>query len=299
MESPGGRNRARVLVAGAVAVLAVIIGLSQGKLVGINAVGPAPGAKPTRAPLVDPLAKDPAPSLLSSSVIDEVTPLLEQQQEDTLTSVQEFWGEDKGRQAEDDSFEDWLEITATTEPASEQRDRERSERAHISRSTRNTRAASWLAVHGCRDVWTSYAIRDAKGGVGTTVRKELNELLTIASRIATAAQRQANPRASRVSPCPSTARPLNASCKCSYPSSATLMATAARMYLGKRLPKNADRYVAMEKQVAATGLYQRRELASDVEEGARLGFLLGRYYNITRGYGDASEPTPTATPTNR
>ena len=48
--------------------------------------------------------------------------------------------------------------------------------------------------------------------------------------------------------------------------------------------------------MAAAGLYQRRELASDVEEGARLGYLLGRYFNITRGYGDESEPTPTAAP---
>jgi hypothetical protein len=296
MESTGGRHRARVLVAAVVAVAAVVIGLTQGKFLGINAVGPAPGSKPTQAPLVDPLAKAPAPRLLSSSIIDVVTPLLEQQREETIAGVQEFWGEDEGREAEDKSFEDWLAITGTTEPTAAERDQEQTERGEITRSTQNTRAAAWLSRHGCKDVWVSYAIRGAKGGVGTTVRKELNELLSLATRIAAAAQREANPRVTRVSPCPAPTKPLDAACECSYPSAATLYATAARTYLGTRLPKNEDRYIEMSKQVAAAGLYQRRELASDIEEGARLGYLLGRYFNITRGYGDESEPTPTAAP---
>ena len=91
-------------------------------------------------------------------------------------------------------------------------------------------------------------------------------------------------------------RPSDPSCQCSYPSAAVVQSAAARMYLGKRLPRQDSRYAAMEKQIGAAGLVQRRELPSDVDEGARLGYTVGRYFLITRGYGDGSEPTATPTP---
>lgn len=287
------------LIAGAflLALVLMAIGLSNGKVVGIHATGLAPGATPTKPAPVDPIAQDPQPTLLSDSVVAMAKPILDKEQDATLDGVQEFWGTEKGRAAEDSSFDAWLAITAPEEPSSSLRSDERAELADVEKSDQNSQAAAWLTLHGCKDVWMSYAVHDAQGGVRDTIRKELNDLFTLSGQVATAVQKHYDPTGLPTAACTG-AQPANTACACTYPSPATIYATAAQTYLSRQLPRYERKYGAMANQVAAAGLYQRRELASDVDEGARLGYLIGRYFNITRGYGDDSEaPASTATPT--
>lgn len=284
--------------AGLVAVLAIVLGMTQGRFLGIKVVETSPPAGSTGNRTADPLVDDPAPTtLLPRSAAEFMAPALRKHYGETATSLQEFWSDSERRSPEDASFVTWAAVTSEAEPTPAQRSRERTERARVSNDKRYATTAGWLASHGCRDVWTSYANRDVRGGTGLTVRKELTEVLDLAARVATAAHQRYNPTALAGESCATAVRASDPSCQCSYPSAAVVQSAAARMYLGKRLPRHDPKYAAMEKQVDAAGLVQRRELPSDVEEGARLGYLVGRYFLITRGYGDGSEPTPTPTPT--
>jgi len=284
--------------AGLMAVLAIVLGLTQGSFLGIQVVESSPPAGSAGNSTADPLVDDPIPTtLLPRSAAEFMAPTLRKHYGDTATSLQEFWSDNERRSPEDASFVTWAAVTSEAEPTAAQRSRERTERARLTNDKRYATTAGWLSSHGCRDVWTSYANRDVQGGMGVTVRKELTEVLDLAARVATAAHQRYNPTAQAAKPCASAVRASDPSCQCSYPSAAVVQSAAARMYLGKRLPGHQRKYAAMEKQVDAAGLFQRRELPSDVAEGARLGYLVGRYFLITRGYGDGSQPTPTATPT--
>ena len=298
MEPAGRRQRALTIGVGVLAALAIVLGMTQGKFLGIKVVESSPPAGSTATPTADPLVDDPTPkTLLPRSTAEFMAPTLRKHYSDTATSLQEFWSDNEKRAPEDASFVSWAAVTAEPEPTAAQRGRERSERARVDNGKRYTTTAGWLSSHGCRDVWTSYANRDAQGGMGVTVRKELTEVLDLAARVATAAHKRYSPTAPAAAPCTSAVRASDPSCQCSYPSAAVVQSAAARMYLGKRLPRHDKKYAAMEKQVDAAGLFQRRELPSDVDEGARLGYMVGRYFLITRGYGDGSEPTSTPTPT--
>lgn len=281
---------------GVLAALAIVLGMTQGTFLGIKVVESSPRAGSTATPTADPLVDDPTPkTLLPRSAAEFMAPTLRKHYSDTATSLQEFWSDNEKRAPEDASFVSWAAVTAEPEPTAAQRSRERAERARVDNDKRYATTAGWLSSHGCRDVWTNYANRDAQGGMGVTVRKELTEVLDLAARVATAAHKRYNPTAPAAKPCASTMRASDPSCQCSYPSATVVQSAAARMYLGKRLPRHDRKYAAMEKQVDAAGLLQRRELPSDVAEGARLGYMVGRYFLITRGYGDGSEPTSTPT----
>lgn len=286
MSPVGGRHRALLIAAAVLAVLAIVLGTTEGRWLGITVVQESPQPQPTKT-TTDPLADDPAPrTLLPRSITQVMAPSLASHDDGTATAVQEFWGDEVQRTAEDSAFEAWAAVTAEGEPTATQRTRERAARARIVADKRYAKAAGWLATHGCRDVWVSYAHRDAVGGVGVTVRTELREVLDLAARVAATVQQRHEPGTTPAAGCSSALRPSQASCQCSYPSAAVVQSAAARMYLSRRLPRQASTYAAMERQVGAVGLYQRRELPSDVDEGTRLGYLVGRYYLVTRGYGD-------------
>lgn len=290
------RRRALTLLAVALAAIAAVVGLTQGRFLGIEAVPEAPAsARPTTAPILDPLANDPAPPLLPASAVEIATPVLAAQRRQTAATIRTFWGTNAVRTADDSAFTEWVTEGAPLEPSAVQRTAERAERNDLDRNARNASAARWLSAHGCNEVWLAYAVRDSEGGKGATLRAELRELLSLATTVATTAQFQHNPTVAPPLPCAS-ATPLDAECECSYPSAAAVLSSAARTYLGRRLPRHDDRYAAMEKQVVTAGLYQRREVSSDIEEGARLGYLVGRYYLITRGYGDGSTADPIPAP---
>jgi hypothetical protein len=283
---------------GVLAALAIVLGMTQGTFLGIKVVESSPPAGSTATPTANPLVDDPAPkTLLPRSAAEFMAPTLRKHYGETATSLQEFWSDNERRVPEDAAFVSWAAVTAEPEPTAAERGRERTERARVDQDKRYTATAGWLSSHGCRDVWASYANHDAKGGVGVTVHKELGEVLDLAAQVATAAHKRYNPTKPAAEPCASAVRTSDPSCQCSYPSAAVVQNAAARMYLGKRLPRHDKKYAAMEKQVDAAGLFQRRELPSDVSEGTRLGYMVGRYFLITRGYGDGSEPTPTPTPT--
>lgn len=297
-----GRERARMISVGVAALLAIILAMTDGRVLGLKVTENAAAPKPpvtstaTSTSTAAPRAQEPAPTpLLPRRTAEFMTPVLQRHFDGATASLDEFWVHAAIRTPEDVSFESWAALTATREPGPEQRLRERASRDQLTSGTDDAKAAAWLSKHGCEDVWLDYASRDAGGGVETTIRRELGEVLGLATRVALSVQKRNDPAATPAAPCTSS-RPADPACQCSYPSPAVVQSAAARMYLGNRLPRHDREYAAMEKQIDAAGLVQRRELPSDISEGARLGYLIGRYYLTTRGYAEDTTPTPAASP---
>ena len=279
-----------------VAIVAALFGTSNGRILGVTAVDKV--APTTSATPVNPVDAQPAPTLFKATDIVPISPVLTREYARAALSVDDFYASQPAGGAVDDAaFSRWAARQLPLAPSAATRAAERFQRADMSRSGKRDLAARWLSLHGCRDVWTSYVVeqqrfRAADDQVASA--SELDAVLDLAARIATAAHKQfaGEGEPALAEPCAARA-PAPATCGCSFPSAAAAMSAAARTYLAGLEPRESRQYAWMERQVDLAQVYLGRELPSDVEAGGYIGYLVGRYFLASRGYPEP--PAPTAT----
>lgn len=285
-----------------VAVVATLFGISNGRILGVSPT-PTPDPRATAAGL-DPVDAHPAPGLFKAADLVTVSAAIDPEFERAESNIDDFYaGQSRGRSIDDAAFATWASRQLTGQPSAFTRGNERAQLGGLSRSAKREQAARWLGLYGCRDVWSSLALEQKRFHAADDLaakRSEMTEVLNLAARVATAAANRFDGDDSRTAraPCaPTTPPAADEGCGCSFPSSAAVMAAAARTYLTAFEPEANYRYASMEQQVDLAAVYQGLELPSDVKAGAYLGYLTGRYFLATRGYPPPTIPTPTPTTT--
>jgi hypothetical protein len=277
------------------AFVATLFGTSNGRILGVTPTQKAPIA--ARPIPTNPVDAQPAPDLFKDADLLLVSSELADPFKRAETNIKRFYAtQPKGQSADDAAFVAWASKQLAIEPSVGARAAERAKIADIARSGKRDQAARWLSVHGCRDVWTSYVLDQKRlRAADDQVAKQSELAAVLGLAVRTAARGQArfadDETATDQAPC---APRTPATCGCSYPSTTAAMSAAARTYLTAMQPMAGSQYRWMEKQVDLAPVYQRHELPSDVEAGAYLGYLVGRYYLASRGYADLI-PTPART----
>jgi hypothetical protein len=286
----------------AVALAATLFGVSNGRILGVT---PAPTPLPTPTGSADPLVAQPAPDLFKDLDLLPVRTALRLQDRRAVTNIDRFYDDQpRGRAVDDAAFVRWAARQVSPVPSFGQRQFERAALLHFKHSAKKDDAAGWLGLHGCRDVWVSFALEQSRfhaAGAPAASQTELASVLDLAGRVAAAAHNRLARAATTTPPppcTPATPQPPPEGCSCSYPSGAAAMSAAARMYLAALEPRSTRRYAWMEQQVDMAALYQGLQLPSDVKAGAYLGYLTGVYFLAARGHGSLI-PRPTPTPTTR
>jgi hypothetical protein len=300
MAADEGTPVGRYVIIGILAAAALLVGLTNGRILGISVTATPPKATATATGTAAPVATGtPKPPLLQTADFEFVTPYLAGQDVQASTDIEDYWAGEltSGATDNDDHFVDWAADQVTVEPTSGQRTAERSQVDAITQSARAQLAAEWLSVHGCRDAWIAL-VDDTTPvpGEDTTgpVRSELDQVLTLAAHVASTVQAKFDKKAAQAAPCGLRTKPVRADCECQFPSAAATMSAAARTYLDARDSAGSNLYGIMEKQVDTGMIYAGLELPSDIKSGAYLGYLVGSYYLTSHGYEDAA--TASATP---
>ena len=280
------RQRLTYAVIAVIAVIATAFGMSNGRFLGVTAQQSIVTPMPTPA---DPVDAQPAPALFTSKDLLPIGARLTRQYQRARSDIDDFYaGQPSGSTVDDLAFVRW---------ATKQVGFRSFAQVDLARSAKRDRAARWLGLHGCRDVWTSYVLAQKRfHGAGDPVAKksELAGVLNLAVRITTSAQKQfaAGENVTVQAPCTPRGAGAREACDCSFPSSTAAMSAAARTYLAALEPRASRQYAWMEQQVDLAQVYQGSELLGDTEAGAYIGYLVGRYFVASRGY---PEPTPTPT----
>lgn len=303
MESGEGTRTVRYVVIGVLAAAALLVGLTNGRILGLQvSTTPRPAASVSGSviPTATAAAK---PPLLQAADYEFATPILLGQETRASTAMEDYWSNELTSGSTDNEihFVDWAIDQVAAQPTNTQRTTERAQLKAITQSARAQLAAEWLSLNGCRAAWVAF-VNDATPipGADTTgpVRSELNDVLTLAAKVAAGAQAKFDKKSVQSTPCQGNTNPVRKDCKCLYPSSAATMSAAARTYLDARDSARNDVYGIMEKQVDTGMMYSGLELQSDIKSGAYLGYLVGMYYLTSHGYED-SVGNASATPTPR
>lgn len=304
--APGeGTPVVRYVVIGVLAGAALLVGLTNGRILGLTVSTtpkPAASATTTASGTAAPAPTGtPKPPLLQTADFEFVTPYLTGQDVQASTDIEEYWAGEltSGATDNDSHFIEWAADQVTAEPTSAQRTAERAQVKGITQSTRAQLATEWLSVHGCRDAWIGLVDDStAVPGEDTTgpVRTELDELLTLAAKVAAEARAKFDKKTAAAAPCSLRTSPIRKDCSCQFPSAAATMSAAARTYLDARDSAGSNLYGIMEKQVDTGMIYAGLELPSDIKSGAYLGYLVGNYYLTSHGYEDANDANASAAP---
>jgi PAP2 superfamily len=271
------RGAARYRVVTVVAALAVAAGAASPLLSGAGS-----SAK-------DRIAADPPPALFT----DSDTAPLGQQVADQAPEAQRLmagWWAHHDTGQHDAAFTRWLEEALPPPPAKDERAAElRAVQALApQRTATGVSAATWLEVHGKKDLWKLYGhdlgetlpAKDAKA-----TKKDVKDLLSMAKAVANALDERDRQSAPYVlDPSLRTDKQVSAGqvCPCSYPSSHAADGAAARTYLSALAPSRAQQYRWTEDQVAYSRVYMAGHVPSDITAGSLLGDMIGEYFLVTR-----------------
>jgi hypothetical protein len=299
MAADNGTPTGRYIVIGVLAAVALLIGLTNGRILGLT-VTSTPRATPSATGTGAPISTaTPKPPLLQSADFEFVTPYLTGQDVQASADMEDYWANEltSGVTDNEDHFVGWASEQITSEPSDTQRASERAQVNAITQSPRAQLASEWLTVHGCRDAWTAL-VDDASPVPGEDasgpVRSELEDVLTLAAHVASTTQAQFDKKSAQAKPCVLRTSPVRKDCTCQFPSTEATMSAAARTYLDARDSAGSSLYGIMEKQVDTGVIYSGQELPSDIKAGAYLGYLVGMYYLTSHGYETSSGGDGTA-----
>jgi hypothetical protein len=271
-----------------VAIVAAVFGTTNGRFLGVTPTEQAPVVAPTPTP-ADPVDAQPAPALFTSKDLLPIGARLTRQYRLAESDIDDFYADQPtGSTVDDAAFADWASKQVGLRPSGRLP-------VDIAQSAKRDRAARWLGLHGCRDVWTSYVLAQKRfhaADAQVAKKSELGAVVNLAVRITTSAQKRLarGEDVTAQAPCAPSDAAARAACDCSFPSSTAAMSAAARTYLAALEPMASRQYAWMERQVDLAQVYQGLELPTDTEAGAYVGYLVARYYLASRGY---PEPTPT------
>ena len=266
-------------------VLAVLAALAVVVTVALSSLGLASASTSAK----DRIAADPPPALFSDSDI-ATTERQVTGQESRAHELMAQWWTSHGHQRDDSAFTSWAEQTLPGPPTTADRTAEVNDVAQLAgtRTTQGVAAATWLEVHGKKDVWKLYAHDQAEllpAREGDSRKLDVKTMLKMSKTIADSLgvrYRQSAPYVLRPSLRPDHTVAKGQVCPCSYPSRHASASAAATTYLSGLDPHRGADYVWTEAQVDWSRVYMAGHVPSDVTAGALLGDMIGEYFLESR-----------------
>lgn len=278
--STRGRHvRARYVVITILAVVALAAGIAVPRL------NTSPNLSAT-----DRIKADPPPTLFTDSQIKTVSGPVAAQDAKARTAMASWWKE-HGSGPDDKAFVTWVETQVPQPPPKAARAKELREVQALKsqRTTAGVSAATWLEVHGKKDIWKLYQHDQREletKATGQADKKDLKLILTMSKTAAdqlAAADQQPAPYVMDPSLRTDKTEKKGARCPCSYPSRHAARAAGSRVFLGHIAPRRLADYRWMEDEVTYSRLYMAGHVESDITAGTMLGDMIGEYVLVSRG----------------
>lgn len=270
----------RYLLIGLVAVIAIGVGLAR----------PVVANDTPKLSATDRIKADPPPTLFSDQQIATIAEPVAAQDK-TARRLMQMWWKDHGAAPDDKAFLAWVQtqVPAPPSPVARQAELRQVEKLNTTRTPAGIAAATWLEVHGKKDVWKLYQHdqRELESkATGTADKKDIKLILSMGKTAADALATKYQQSAPYVlDPALRTDHTVKtgAICPCSYPSRHAARAAGSRTFLGAVAPRRLADYRWMEDQVTYSRLYMAGHVRSDITAGTLLGDMIGEYVLVTRG----------------
>ncbi|MGQ5638869.1 MULTISPECIES: phosphatase PAP2 family protein [unclassified Streptomyces] len=232
----------------------------------------------------DKIKQSPPPTLFSDAQIAAIGKQADAQRKkaDALFTQ---WKRAHGTTRDDKAFVAWAAQQVPAPPAAAERTAELHQDQQLARTrtAAGKKAATWLELHGKKDIWKFY-LHDQRELVpaaqGTAEKAELKAALKMAKTISdqvAAKDKQPAPYVLDTTLRPDKHIKPGAKGPYSYPSSHAARAAAAVTYLTVLSPHRAADYQWMQDEVLYSRLYMAGHVTSDITAGTLLGDLIGDY----------------------
>ncbi|MFI5975426.1 phosphatase PAP2 family protein [Streptomyces sp. NPDC051452] len=286
MNVPRGITWPYALIA-LLAVAAVAIGVVRPQLVSA-ATGGSAKKKPGVAALIK---RNPPPTLFTDAEIATIgkRAAAQRKKADALFAQ---WQKAHGTTRDDKAFAAFAAQQVPAPPSAAQRTAElrADQRLAKTRTAAGKKAATWLELHGKKDIWKLY-LHDRRelipAAQGTAEKAELKAALKMAKTISDQlAAKDKQPAPFVLDP---TLRPdkhikPGAKGPYSYPSRHATRSAAAVTFLSVLSPHRAEEYRWMQDEVLYSRLYMAGHVTSDLTAGTLLGDLIGDYELAVSGH---------------
>jgi membrane-associated phospholipid phosphatase len=237
----------------------------------------------------DRIEADPPPALFPDDVVAPMGRRIASEESPAHALMAQWWSA-HGPAADDARFVVWLEQNLPAPPSPSERAAEIRQVQALAptRTTRGTAAATWLEVHGKKDVWKLGVHDQAElltPRVGDRRKQDVDDLLSMAKDVADAlGTKYEQPAPYVVDPSlrPDHTVTPGQVCPCSYPSRHAAAGAAARTYLSFLAPRRQSDYRWTEEEIAYSRVYMAGHVPSDITAGALLGDMIGEYFLVTR-----------------
>jgi hypothetical protein len=255
----------------------------------LGAVGPWAFGAFVNTSAKDRIEADPPPPLFREAVVAPIGAKIAAEGPRAHALMARWWAA-HGPRAEDAQFVPWLERNLPGPPSAQQRAAEirQVQALAATRTPRGTAAATWLEVHGKKDVWKLGVHDQAEllpPAAGDRRKQEVDDLLSMAKDVADSlGTRYEQPAPYVVDPSlrPDHTVAPGQVCPCSYPSRHAAAGAVARTYLSALAPRREADYRWTEEQIAYSRVYMSGHVPSDITGGALLGDMIGEYFLVTR-----------------
>ena len=272
------RSHTRYVAVGAVAVLALAIGL----------LGPSVWGRINGPSAKDKIAADPVPTLFSDTAIRPAGQLVDPQQVKAHKLMQVWW-RSHGAITNDKEFLSWLtqRFPAPPNPGYRKKELKVLEVQDQRHTPAGVEAATWLESHGKKDIWKLYAHDQAEWlprGAGDARKSDVKALIKLSKKASDQLSAHFSVSAPYVLE-PALAHKKHTivnGCPCSYPSNHATKAAASRTYLSAHQPHMKTQYRWMEDEIDWSRIYMAGHVPSDISGGALLGDMVGEYFLVTR-----------------
>ncbi|MEU6573703.1 phosphatase PAP2 family protein [Streptomyces sp. NPDC046805] len=250
-----------------------------------------PTASSSKLSATDRIKQSPPPRLFTDADIAPIgkQAAAQRKQADALFAR---WKSAHGTTRDDKAFAAWAARQVPAPPAAKERTTELREVQKLAktRTAAGKKAATWLEVHGKKDIWKLYLHdqRELVGATrGTAEKAELKSALKLAKTISdqlAARDKQPAPFVLDPSLRPDKHIAPGAKGPYSYPSRHAGRAAAAVTVLSALAPRRAQDYTWMQDEVLYSRLYMAGHVSSDITAGTLLGDLVGDYELAVAGH---------------
>ena len=278
IHAPGNHVRARYVIVGVVALVAIVVGFVLPLFHLLSVSG------------TDAIQADPPPKLFSASEIGGVSGPIADQADAAHASMAKWWAT-HGANPDDTAFLPWVEAQVPAPPSGSTRSAELRDIQALKaqRTKAGVAAATWLEVHGKKDIWKLYQHDQRELESSQTGADDKASLKLILQMTKTASD-QLSVKNNQSAPyvldpslrADKTVR-KGATCPCSYPSRHAARSAGSRKFLSYVAPRRQADYEWMEAEVAYSRLYMAGHVESDITAGTELGDMIGEYVLVTRG----------------
>lgn len=270
--------RARYMIVALVAGLAIFVGFGFPMLHLTSVSGK------------DAIKADPPPRLFSADQISTIAGPIADQAEAAHVSMATWWSKN-GTNPNDTAFLSWVEAQVPAPPSRSVRDAELRDLQSLKtqRTKSGVAAATWLEVHGKKDIWQLYQhdqreLESQTTGLADKASlKLILQLAKAASDELAVKDKQSAPYVLDPSLRTDKSVKKGGVCPCSYPSRHAARAAGSREFLGYVAPRRLADYEWMEAEVAYSRLYMAGHVESDITAGSELGDMIGEYVLVTHG----------------